>query len=126
MPVKAEDQAVVEQVFQAMHARAAGEKAMAALFAPAATLIEPFSGQPRTHQGKDEIMAWFRQAVTEMPPDMAIKMNRIDMDGDRVRADWTCTSSVFATPMKGSDYYRIRGGKIEHAEFVVTEMPPMD
>lgn len=125
MPVKTEDRQVVDKVFQAMHAKAQGEKTMASIFASNAVLIEPFSGEPRTHSGKENIMAWFRQAVNEMPPDMAIKMDRIDMDGERVRADWTCTSSVFSTPMKGSDYYRIRGGLIEHAEFVVTEMPPM-
>lgn len=125
MPVKPEDRQVVDKVFQAMHARAQGEKVMATLFAQNATLSEPFSGEPRTHKGKESIMAWFRQAVTEMPPDMTIKMDRIDMDGERVRADWTCTSSAFSTPMKGSDYYRIAGGLIEQAEFVVTEMPPM-
>ncbi len=125
MPVTNEQRAVVEKVFQAMHARAEGEKVMATLFADNATLTEPFSGEVRSHKGKSDIMAWFRSAVAEMPEDMAIKMNRLDLDGDRVRADWTCTSSVFPTPMKGSDYYRFAGGLISEAEFVVTEMPPM-
>lgn len=34
-------------------------------------------------------------------------------DGDRVRADWICTSPVFPAPMKGYDLFTIRGGKIE-------------
>ncbi len=125
MPVKEQDQALVEQIFKAMHAREKGESIMSGLFAENATLIEPFSGEPRTHQGHASIMSWFREAVTQMPPDMTIKMDRIDMDSGRVRADWTCTSSAFSTPMKGIDFYRIQNGKIEHAEFVVTEMPPM-
>jgi len=125
MPVTNEQRATVEKVFQAMHARAEGEKLMASLFAENASLTEPFSGEPRTHNGKADIMAWFREAVSQMPEDMAIRVDRLDLDGDRVRADWTCTSSVFLTPMKGSDFYRISGGLIHQAEFVVTEMPPM-
>jgi hypothetical protein len=125
MPVRPEDRRIVEGVFQAMHARAAGEQQMMALFADNAIVIEPFSGQPRTHTGKDAIRAWFREAVKEMAPDMVLKMDRIDMDGARVRADWTCTASVFPKPMRGHDLYTIQQGKIAHAEFVVTDMPPM-
>jgi len=125
MPVSQQDRAVVEGVFKAMHDRAAGEKAMMALYADHAQVTEPFSGQPRTHKGKEAIRAWFREAVKEMPEDMAIKMDRIDMDGGNVRAEWTCTSKVFPTPMRGYDLYGIKNGKIERADFVVTEMPPM-
>lgn len=123
MPVSDADRKVVDRVFDAMHAR--DEKKMMPLFAANAVLIEPFSGAPRTHTGSPAIRTWFLQAVNEMPPDMKIKLDRIDMDGTRVKADWTCTASVFPTPMRGTDYYTIRNGLIEHAEFVVTEMPPM-
>lgn len=115
----------MDKVFQAMHARENGEQMMSALFAEKAVLIEPFSGQPRTHSGKPAIISWFREAVQNMPPDMTIKMDRIDLDGGRVVAAWTCTSSVFPTPMRGKDFYQIRNGLIEHAEFVVTDMPAM-
>ncbi len=125
MPVSQQDRAVVDRVFEAMHARAEGEQKMSALFAEGAVLVEPFSGEPRTHEGKAAIMAWFREAVQNMPPDMTIKMDRIDMDGGRVVAEWTCTSSVFPTPMRGKDIYRISGGLIQHAEYVVTDMPAM-
>jgi ketosteroid isomerase-like protein len=126
MPVTEQDKGIVDQVFAAMHARAEGEKAMMALFAEDASLTEPFSGQPRTHKGKEAIRTWFLQAVGEMPPDMKIKLDRLDMDGGRVKAEWTCTSSVFPTPMRGHDLYTIKGGKIANAEFVVTDMPPME
>jgi len=126
MPVSDESRKLVEGLFRAMHDRQDGEARMAALFADDAEVTEPFSGQPTTHRGKGAIMAWFRQAVENMPPDMQIKMDRLDMDGDRVRADWTCTASAFPSPMKGHDLYVIRDGKIVRAEFVVTEMPPME
>lgn len=125
MPVRDEDRRAVEQVFAAMHARAAGEEQMMSLFAEHASVTEPFSGEPRTHKGKAAIRAWFRDAVQNMPPDMQIRMDRIDMDGVRVCAEWTCTSSVLASPMRGKDLYTIRNGVIENAEFIVTEMPPM-
>ncbi len=125
MPVSDDARRTVQKVFEAMHARAEGEAAMRELFADDAVVIEPFSGQPRTHRGKKDIMAWFLEAVAEMPPDMTLKLDRLDMDGDRVRAEWTCMASVFPTPMRGYDLYKIVRGKIEHAEFVVTEMPPM-
>lgn len=125
MPVTAEQRAVVEQVFQAMHARAEGEKQMMSLFAQNAVLTEPFSGQPRTHTGWNAIRDWFREAVNQMPPEMTIKMDKIDLAGDQVRADWTCNAPFFEFPMKGYDLYTIRAGKIERADYVVTQSPPM-
>jgi hypothetical protein len=126
MPVTDAQRKVVEQVFQAMHEGLKGEDRMMTLFADQANVTEPFSGQPVTHRGKEAIRAWFKQAMATMPPDVNLKMDRIDLDGDCVKADWTCTSPVFPTPMKGYDKYLIRDGKIHEAEFVVTEMPPMD
>lgn len=125
MPVTAEDRSVVEQVFQAMHARGEGEKKMMSLFDQNAVLTEPFSGQPRTHSGWNAIRDWFREAVQQMPPEMVIKMDKIDMAGDQVRADWTCSAPFFEFPMKGYDLYTIRSGKIVKADYVVTQSPPM-
>lgn len=123
MPVSERDRQVVDGVFRAMHERAAGENAMMALFAEDSQVIEPFSGQPQTHRGKPAIRAWFREAVNQMAPDMALKLDRLDMDGGRVRAEWTCTSVVMKGPMRGYDLYTIEAGLIKAAEFVVTEMP---
>lgn len=125
MPVQDADRKIVETVFQAMHERADGRDKMVSLFAADAELTEPFSGETKTHKGLEAIGAFFDGAVADMPPDMTIKMDRIDLDGDRVRAEWTCTSQAFGGPMKGHDLYRIVGGKIVNAEFVVTEMPSM-
>lgn len=123
MPVSERDRQVVDGVFRAMHERAAGENAMMALFAEDSVVTEPFSGQPQTHRGKPAIRAWFREAVNQMAPDMTLKLDRIDMDAGRVRAEWTCTSVVMKGPMRGYDLYSIESGLIKTAEFVVTEMP---
>jgi hypothetical protein len=34
---------------------------------------------------------------------MVATTNRIDAEGQRVRAEWTCTASVLAEPMSGVD-----------------------
>ena len=125
MPVSNEDRKIVEQVFEAMQAREKGEEKMVSLFADDAVLTEPFTGQPRTHRGKEAIRTFFRGAVSQIAPDMLLKLDRLDMDGARVRADWTCTTSVLPGPMRGHDLYTIQNGKIKTAEFVVTEMPEM-
>lgn len=125
MPVQDSDRKLVQAVFDAMHAGPAGEQQMVGLFAEDGAVVEPFSGQPREHKGQSAIRNWFREAVASMPPEMAIRLDRLDVSGAQVRADWTCTSPVFASPMKGYDLYDIRGGKIARLEIVVTDMPPM-
>lgn len=125
MPVKDEDRMVVEKVFQAMHAGPEGGELMASLYAEDAVMVEPFSGKPNTLQGKEAIVAFYGEAVKNSPPDMKVTLDRLDMDQDKVRAEWTCTSSTFPKPMRGYDLYRIVDSKIQYVEVVVTEMPPM-
>ena len=54
--------------------------------------------------------------MNHRPPDMVVTMNRIDAEGQRVRAEWTCTASVLAEPMRGVDLYTLRDGKIARLE----------
>ena len=119
------DRIVVENMFKAMQAGPNGEEAMMALFAEDAVFTEPFSGQPQTHTGADAIRASFLEMWANPAPDMQLHVDRIDLDADRIRADWTCTSPVFTTPMKGHDVFTIRDGKIANLEVIVTDMPPM-
>ncbi len=125
MPVENEERNIVEALFQAMQAGPAGEEQMMALFAEDATFIEPFSGETRTHHGKEAIRNSFVEMWSNPAPDMKLIMDRVDLDGDRIKADWTCTSPVFPTPMKGHDLFTIVKGKIAKLEVVVTDMPPM-
>lgn len=126
MGVTDSERSVVNNLFKAMQAGADGEEAMMALFAQNAVFTEPFSGEPRTHTGKDAIRASFREQWKQPAPDLKLVMDRVDRDGDRVRAEWTCTSPVFPTPMRGTDWFEIQNGKITRLTVEVTEMPAME
>jgi len=124
MPVAVSDRKIVDDLFKAMQAGPSGEKDMLALYADDAVIVEPFSGEPKTHAGRAAIRQWFIEATTQGPP-LTLALDRVDMDGVRVRAEWTCTSPAFSGPMRGVDLFTIRNGKIARLEIEVTEMPPM-
>ncbi len=126
MPVSVEDRGVVEGLFKAMQAGPDGQEAMMALFADDAVFIEPFSGKVQTHNGIAAIRASFVDMWRDPAPDLKLVLDRVEMDGPEVRADWTCTSPVFPKPMLGRDLFTIASGKIARLEIIVTEMPPME
>lgn len=114
------ERGVVDNLFKAMQMGPEGEELMMSLFDEDAVFIEPFSGEPKTHEGFEAIREAFRDSWKEpAPPDLKLVLDRADRDGDRVRADWTCTASVFPAPMKGYDVFTIRGGKISRLEIVM-------
>jgi hypothetical protein len=123
MSVHASDRLVVENLFKAMQAGAEGEQLMMSLFHDDAVFIEPFSGQPITHDGQEAIRQSFKRQTEHPLPDMKLTLDRIDLDGAIVRADWTCSSSAFASPMRGYDLFTIENGKIARLEIVVTTVP---
>ena len=127
MGISAQQRTAVESVFRAMQSGPSGEEAMLALFADGAVFIEPFSGEPQTHVGKDAIRGSFRDQWKNPPPDLELTLDRVDLDGPLVRAEWTCTSPVFPTPMRGYDLFTLNeDGKIARLEIIVTEAPPTD
>jgi hypothetical protein len=118
---------VVERLFRAMQAGPGGEEPMMALFSNDAVLIEPFSGKVETHTGRDAIRASFRAQWENPLPDLQLALDRVDLDGTTVRADWTCSSPVFPTPMRGYDLFTLGAdGKIVRLEIVVTDAPPLE
>jgi len=123
MPVPDQDRKVVESLFKAMQMGPAGEETMMALFDENAVFIEPFRGQIQTHSGKPAIRDSFRQTWQEPLPDLQLHLDQVEVEGDAVRAEWTCVSSAFPVPMRGYDLFRIRAGKITRLEIVVSEMP---
>ena len=125
MPVSEQQRHTVESMFKAMQAGPDGEDAMMSLFADDAVLIEPFSGQSQAHAGRPAIRQSFRDQWKDPPPDLTLVVGRIDLDGAHVRADWTCTSPVFPSPMRGYDLFTLdAAGKITRLEIIVTEAPP--
>ena len=107
---------VVQRYFKAMQAGPDGAEALFALFADDATYIEPFSGQPLTHVGRPAIEAYLRASWEDGPPDLELTLDRVDVDGERVRSEWTCTSPAFPQPVKGVDLCTVRGGRIQRLE----------
>ena len=127
MGISAQERKMVEGVFKAMQNGPGAEEAMMALFDDGAVFIEPFSGEPQTHVGKDAIRGSFRDQWKNPLPDFKLTLDRVDLDGPQVRAEWTCTSSVFPTPMRGYDLFTLNdNGKIARFEIIVTEAPPTD
>src|SRR5687768_1110176 len=125
MGISAQERKMVEAVFKAMQNGPGGEEAMIALFDVGAVFIEPFSGEPQTHVGKAAIRESFRDQWKNPLPDFKLTLDRVDLDGPKVRAEWTCTSSVFPTPMRGYDLFTLNdAGKIARFEIIVTEAPP--
>lgn len=125
MPVERADRDVVEEMFRAMQAGPDGVDQMMALFASDATLVEPFAGRPQTHEGKPAIRAAYAAINAQPDPDLKLSLDRLDLDGEDLRADWTCTSPHFPTPMKGYDLLQIRGGRIARLEIIITDMPAL-
>jgi len=116
-------QEVVKRYFSAMRVRASGSNGMAALFTDDAVYVEPFSAafgggsaEKHTHHGKAAVVAYFDAAWQQQPPDMVVALDRLDIDGDLIRSEWTCTASIFPAPLRGYDVYTIRGGKIARLE----------
>jgi hypothetical protein len=121
MPVPEPDRKTVESLFKAMQMGPPGEDAMMALFDENAVFIEPFSGQVQTHTGKGAIRASFRQMWQDPLPDLRLSLDQVELDGDTLRAEWTCVSPALPAPMRGFDLFRIRAGKILRLEIIVTQ-----
>ena len=50
------------------------------------------------------------------PAHFVVTMDRLDAEGTRLRAEWTCAATGSAEPMRGVDVYTMRGGKIARLE----------
>ncbi|MCB9595987.1 MAG: nuclear transport factor 2 family protein [Sandaracinaceae bacterium] len=107
---------VVQSYFAAMQTGRDAADALFALFVDDAVYVEPFTGASRTHEGRAAIEACIRESWDHAPPDLALEVNRIDVDGDVVRSEWTCTSPVFEAPVRGVDVCTVRGGRIARLE----------
>jgi hypothetical protein len=126
MSVGAHQRKVVEDLFRAMQAGPDGEDAMMRLFAEDAVFVEPFSGTVRTHEGKTAIRQSFQDQWKNPLPDLQLTVDRLDLDGGQVRAEWSCTSPVLPAPMRGYDLFTIdAAGRITRLEIVLTDAPPM-
>lgn len=107
----------VADFFRAMQAGSAAAEGMERLFSENATYVEPFSGQPITHNGKSAITAAMRQGWQNPLPDMTISLDRVDVAGELVTVAWTCRSpGLPGGEGRGVNEFTLRGGKIARLE----------
>jgi ketosteroid isomerase-like protein len=107
---------LVEQYFQAMRTGAIAGDEILHLFAEDAVYIEPFSGEPLAHVGKEAIRQSFIDSQRNAPPDMTLTLDQVEIDSESMRSVWTCNSPAFAQPMRGEDIWTLRDGKIVRLE----------
>jgi hypothetical protein len=119
------DRVSVEQYFAGMQAGSGSIDDLVGLFDDQAVYVEPFSGQPQVHTGKAEIRAFYEVALAQHLKGVRLTLDRLDLDGSRLRAEWTCELPMFAAPMRGFDLLTLRDGQIARLETTVTEFPPM-
>jgi ketosteroid isomerase-like protein len=123
--IQSHDRSVVERYLALMQAGPGGVDDLLGLFADDAVYVEPFMGKPQVHSGKAEIRAFFQNALEQNLRGARLTLDRLDMDGDRLRSEWTCELPAFNAPMRGFDVLMLRDGRIARLETTVTEFPPM-
>ncbi len=123
--VRAADRTLIERYVALMQVGAGGLDELLGLFTDDAVYVEPFSGQPTAHSGRAEIRAFFQHAFDTDLRGARLTLDRLDIDGERLRSEWTCEIPVFPAPMRGFDLLTLREGHIARLETTVTELPPM-
>ena len=123
--VPSHDRSVVERYMALMQVGPGGVDDLVGLFADDAVYVEPFMGAPHVHSGKAEIRAFFQNALDQNLRGARLRLDRLDMDGDRLRSEWACEVPAFNAPMRGFDVLTLRDGRIARLETTVTDFPPM-
>lgn len=112
---------IARDFFIAMQTGASAEQDMMALFADDAVYIEPFTGRPVEHRGKEAIRRVMRQGWARPLPEMRIAVDHLAIDGNRVVAQWTCFSSGLPGGRgRGTNTFTIQDGRIVRLETTLT------
>ena len=103
---------VVEAYFAAMRRGGEAEAEMLALFTDDAVYDEPFSGQPEPAVGIAAVRDRLRAGWAEPLPDMELDVLSVEVTGNTAVSHWECRSPAFPAPVRGSDAYEFRDGRI--------------
>jgi SnoaL-like protein len=117
------DRSLVAQYLAVMQSGAGGIDQLVELFEDEAVYVEPFSGQPQVHTGRAEIRAFFEEALEDHLRGVRLTLDRLDLDGGRLRSEWTCVVPALPGPMRGFDLLTLRDGLITRLETTVTDFP---
>jgi GrpB-like predicted nucleotidyltransferase (UPF0157 family)/ketosteroid isomerase-like protein len=112
---------LVERYFTALQRGPDGEDELLGLFAEDAVFVEPFGRS--VHRGGAAIRAYLRE---DAPPELRLVVERLDVAGDQVEAEWTGESPIFARPARGRDRFTIRDGRIARLDSVLLEPLSVD
>lgn len=117
------ERGIVERYYRAMEA--GSREQMDELFTDDAVYLEPFSGggAATSHEGRAAIVGWLAASFEQANRGVTITLDRLDVDGDAILAEWTCVGPMLPGPMKGHDRYRVRDGRISRLE---TRLGPAD
>lgn len=108
---------VVQSFFTAMQAGASAADALLDLFHEDAVYIEPFTGVPLTHEGRDAIRAAFEAGWKTPLPEVRITVDRVDVEGPSVTARWTCHSPALpGGSAPGTNVFTVADGRITRLE----------
>jgi hypothetical protein len=113
------DRDLVIAYLRSMQMGPAGIAGILDLYADDGVYVEHLTsvkGEIRTHAGKAAIREALSSGMKWNPPDLSVALDRLEIEGNSLIAHWTCTSSQFAAPMKGTDRYTLSGGKIARLE----------
>ena len=121
--ISPQDRSTVERYLALMQAGSSGIDDLVNLFDDDAVYVEPFTGEPRMHTGKAAIRAFFARALEQEMKQARLTLDRLDIDGDRLRSEWTCEVPVMSGPLRGFDLLSLRDGRIVRLETTVTEFP---
>lgn len=109
--------ATIERFFYAMQSGASSEAEMMSLFAADAVYIEPFTGRIREHHGREAILDVMRGGWRSPLPDVRIEVDSVAVEGDTVRAEWTCYSpGIPGGQGRGVNTFTLRDGLIIRLE----------
>lgn len=119
MAVNERDKDIVISYLRSMQMGPTGIDSMVGLYTDDGVYVEHLTsvkGEIRTHAGKAAIREALSSGMKWNPPDLRVALDRLEIEGISLIAHWTCTSSHFPDPMKGTDRYTLRGGKIARLE----------
>ena len=110
----------ISNFFLAMQAGRAGAERLAACFAADAVYCEPFTGEVRTHHGRDAVLSAMALGWEQPMPDMHIRVDRADVSGAEITLDWTCFSPAIPGGQgSGTNLFRMKDGLIKRLETVL-------
>ncbi len=113
--------ATVDAYFSAMRRGSEAEAEMLVLFTDDAVYDEPFSGSDQPAVGIDEVRRRFRDGWAQPMPGLELDVLSLEVTGSSAVSRWECRADVFPSPVRGTDRYEFRDGRISRLRVTIDE-----